>query len=172
MLYEIDGRRPDLQGHNFVADNATLIGTVVLEPGASVWFNAVLRADNDLVRIGADSNVQDGAVLHTDPGLPLTVGRGCTIGHQAMLHGCEIGDHTLVGIGAVILNRARIGRDCIVGANSLVTEGKSFPDGVMIMGSPARVVRELGPEEIGRLRATAQVYVEHSERYRRTLRPV
>eukprot|EP00456_Euglypha_rotunda_P005647 TRINITY_DN10955_c0_g2_i2.p1 TRINITY_DN10955_c0_g2~~TRINITY_DN10955_c0_g2_i2.p1 ORF type:complete len:182 (-),score=40.56 TRINITY_DN10955_c0_g2_i2:70-615(-) len=157
MLYQLDHRRPELQGDNFVADNASLIGSVVLERGASVWFNAVLRGDNDELRIGEGSNVQDGSVLHTDPGLRLVIGKRCTIGHLVMLHGCEIGDGSLIGIKSVVLNRARIGKNCLVGANSLVTEGKQFPDGVMILGSPAKVVRELTPEEIAGLRRSAEV---------------
>ncbi len=172
MLYEIGPRKPLLMGDNYVADNASLIGSVVLETGASIWFGAVLRGDNDELRVGEHSNVQDNSVLHTDPGIPLVIGKRCTIGHMVMLHGCEIGDDTLVGIGSVILNRARIGKNCLVGANSLVTEGKQFPDGVMILGSPAKVVRELSPQEIERTRLAAQGYVEQARRFRDQLRRV
>ena len=172
MLYQLDQRKPELQGDNFVADNASLIGSVVLERGASVWFNAVLRGDNDELRVGEGSNVQDGSVLHTDPNLKLVIGKHCTIGHLVMLHGCEIGDGSLIGIKSVVMNRARIGRNCLVGANSLVTEGKQFPDGVMILGSPAKVVRELTSEEIAGLRKSAEVYAQHSLRYRAGLKRI
>lgn len=169
MLYALDGRRPVLDDEAWVADNASLIGSVTLGKRASVWFNCVLRGDNDALIIGDDSNIQDGSVIHTDTGLPLRVGRGCTVGHLAMLHGCEIGDNTLVGIKSVVLNRARIGANCIVGAGSLVTEDKQFPDGVLIMGTPAKVVRELQPHEISMIGSMAQHYVDNTARYRRTL---
>ena len=165
MLYRLENRVPELQGDNFVADNAQLIGSVVLERGASVWFNCVLRADNDEIRIGAGSNVQDGSVLHTDPGIRLRVGQGCTIGHLVMLHGCHIGDHSLVGIKSVVMNGARIGQHSLVGANSLVTEGKQFPDGVLILGAPAKVVRELTAAEIEHLRGAAAGYVRNAQRF-------
>lgn len=165
MIYQLDDTRPRLLGDNFVANSAQLIGDVVLEPGASVWFNCVLRADNDEIRIGEDSNIQDGSVLHTDSGIKLVVGRGCTVGHLVMLHGCEIGDYSLIGMKSVILNGARIGKHCLVGANSLITENKQFPDGVMILGSPAKVVRELRPEEIQNLQNAAQGYRKNAQRY-------
>jgi carbonic anhydrase/acetyltransferase-like protein (isoleucine patch superfamily) len=165
MLYRLDSQSPQLLGDNFVADSAELIGQVVLERGASVWFGCVLRADNDEIRVGENSNVQDQSMLHTDPGLPLRVGRGCTIGHQVMLHGCQVGDNTLIGMKSVILNRAVIGANSIVGANSLVTEGKKFPDGVMILGAPAKVVRELSPEEIQGLQAPARGYAANAQRF-------
>lgn len=172
MLYRLDQRVPQLAGDNFVADSARLIGSVMLERGASVWFNAVLRGDNDDLVVGEDSNVQDGAVLHTDPGIKLRIGKGCTIGHLVMLHGCSVGDNTLIGMKSVILNRARIGSHCLVGANSLVTENKQFPDGVLIMGAPAKVVRELTPQEIEGLRLPAQIYVANSQRYLKGLQPL
>ncbi len=166
MIQQLGDNRPILEGDDhFIAENATLIGKVQLAPGASVWFNAVLRGDNDWIRIGANSNVQDGAILHTDPGLELTVGANVTIGHRAMLHGCTIGDNTLIGIGSTILNRAVIGSNSVVGAHTLVTEGKTFPDGVLLMGTPAKVVRELGEAELQMLKGSAEVYVEHSRRY-------
>ncbi|TJY62152.1 gamma carbonic anhydrase family protein [Sinimarinibacterium sp. CAU 1509] len=169
MIYALDEMTPQCSEGSWVADTATLIGDVRLGRDASVWFGCVLRGDNDALIIGAGSNIQDGSVLHTDHGLPLRVGEGCTVGHLAMLHGCEVGDNTLIGIKAVVLNRARIGRNCIVAANALVTEGKQFPDGVMIMGAPAKVVRELLPQEIEMLQAMARHYVENARRYRRSL---
>jgi len=172
MIYALGEITPQCSEGSWVADSASLIGDVRLGRDASVWFNCVLRGDNDALIIGDGSNVQDGSVLHTDHGLPLKLGIGCTVGHLAMLHGCEIGDNTLIGIKAVVLNRARIGRNCIVAANALVTEGKQFPDGVMIMGSPAKVVRELQPQEIQMLQVMAQHYVENARRYRAQLRPV
>jgi len=141
------------------------MGKVELAENASVWYSAVIRGDNDPIRIGRNSNVQDGSVLHTDHGKPLTIGDNVTIGHQVMLHGCTIGDNSLVGIGAVVLNGARIGRHSIVGAGALVTEGKEFPDGVLIVGSPAKVVRELTPEQITRLQASADYYVLQQRRH-------
>jgi carbonic anhydrase/acetyltransferase-like protein (isoleucine patch superfamily) len=169
MIHALGTRRPERQGQTWIADNATVIGSVLLEDGASVWFNCVVRGDMDLITIGARSNVQDGSVLHTDHGVPLRIGADCTIGHMVMLHGCEIGDNTLIGIKSVILNRARIGRDCIVGANSLITEGKQFPDGVLIMGAPAKVVRPLTPQEIQFNTLSAQHYVQNAQHFGREL---
>ena len=171
-LYELEGSRPQMPeaGHRWVAENATLIGKVRLGPDASVWFNAVLRGDNELLDIGARTNIQDGCLLHSDMGFPLTIGEDCTIGHCVILHGCTIGHNTLIGMGATLLNGARIGTNSIVGANALVTENKSFPDNVLIIGSPARVARTLEPAEIERNRATAQYYVDNWGRYARSLR--
>jgi carbonic anhydrase/acetyltransferase-like protein (isoleucine patch superfamily) len=169
MLYTLDDRRPQIADDAWVAHNASVIGAVTLGKRASVWFNCVLRGDNDPIVIGDDSNVQDGSVLHTDEGIALDIGRGCTIGHMVMLHGCSVGDNSLVGIGAVVLNGARIGANCIVGARALVTEGKTFPDGVLILGSPAKVARELSKPEIQLLGAMAQHYVANAARYRRGL---
>ena len=169
MIYQLDEQRPQLLGDNFVADSAQLIGNVVLEVGASVWFQSVLRADNDEIRVGENTNIQDGSVLHTDEGIALRIGRGCTVGHQVMLHGCEIGDYSLIGMKTIVLNGARIGKHCLVGAGSLITEKKQFPDGVMILGSPAKVVRELRPEEIQMLDSAALVYVRNAQRYLRGL---
>jgi carbonic anhydrase/acetyltransferase-like protein (isoleucine patch superfamily) len=149
-----------------VADSATVIGRVDLAENASIWYGAVLRGDNDWLRVGRNSNVQDGSVLHTDHGLELLIGENVTVGHQCILHGCVVGDGTLIGMQAVVLNRARIGRNCIVGAGSLVTEGKEFPDGSMIMGSPAKVVRELTPEQIQRLAFSSAHYVQQAQRHR------
>jgi len=145
--------------------SARVIGNVRLQPGASVWFGAVLRGDNELIDIGRDSNIQDGSILHTDPGAPLTVGARVTVGHRVVLHGCTIGGGSLVGIGSTILNRARIGRDCLVGAHALVTEGKEFPDGMLILGSPAKAVRELTVDERAMLDVSAEIYVQKSQRF-------
>jgi carbonic anhydrase/acetyltransferase-like protein (isoleucine patch superfamily) len=172
MIYNLDNRTPQIDPAAWVADNATVIGTVRLAAGSSVWFGCVLRGDNDDITIGENSNVQDNSVLHTDPGIKLTVGSNCTIGHQVMLHGCSIGDNSLVGIQSVVLNRAVIGKNSIVGAGSLVAEGKQFPDGVLLMGSPAKVVRELTPAEIQMLQRVSQVYVTNAQRYRAQLRPL
>jgi carbonic anhydrase/acetyltransferase-like protein (isoleucine patch superfamily) len=143
-----------------------LIGRVELAASSSVWFNATIRADNDRVLIGARSNIQDGTVIHTDEGVPALIGEGVTVGHQVMLHGCTIGDGSLIGIQAVILNRARIGRDCLIGAGSLITEGKEIPDRSMVMGSPGKVVRTLTDDEVERIRRGNQHYVEEARRYR------
>jgi carbonic anhydrase/acetyltransferase-like protein (isoleucine patch superfamily) len=170
MNYSLDSHAPQLKDGAWVADNAVLIGRIILEARSSIWFNCVLRGDNEPITIGEGSNIQDGSVLHTDVGIPLTVGRDCTVGHMVMLHGCTIGDNTLVGIKSVILNKARIGKNSLVGANSLVTEGKQFPDGVLIMGSPAKVVRELNPQEIQFLKLNAEHYVQNAERFRTQLK--
>lgn len=171
MIYELGDRLPEIRGDgHFIADNATIIGSVVLEARTSVWFNAVIRGDNDLMTVGEDSNIQDGAVLHTDPSLPLTLGRGVTVGHMAMLHGCEVGDYSLIGINAVVLNRARIGRHCLIGANTLIPEGMEVPDGSMVVGSPGTIKRTLNEQQQSMLEYSAQHYVENAERYRRELR--
>lgn len=149
----------------FVADNATIVGTVRLKANVSIWFNAVLRGDCEWIEVGANSNVQDGAVLHADPGVPLTLGDFVTAGHQVMLHGCTIGNNSLIGIGSIVLNHAKIGKDCIVGANSLVTEGKEFPDGVLIVGSPAKVIRKLSEDEIQYNTWSAKHYAENGHRF-------
>ncbi|MCW5620420.1 MAG: gamma carbonic anhydrase family protein [Burkholderiales bacterium] len=166
LKYLLGERRVECRGKHYIAPNATLIGSVVLEDQASVWFNAVIRADNDLIIIGEGSNVQDGSVLHTDNGVRLTIGRGSTIGHMVVLHGCTIGDNTLIGIKSVILNHARIGSNCIIGANSLITEGKEIPDNSLVMGAPGKVIRQLTSEEIERVRMNAVHYVEKIEVYR------
>lgn len=167
-LYDLDGISPHLaaDGDVWVAPGAVLIGRVRLESGASVWFNAVLRGDNEEILIGPGSNVQDGSVLHTDPGFPLTLGQDCTVGHKAILHGCTLGDGALVGMGATVLNGARIGRESLIGAGALVTEGKEIPEGVLAMGTPAKVVRDLTEEERAGLRRTAEGYQANMRRYR------
>lgn len=171
MLLQLEDRRVRAQGDYWVADNAIVLGSVLLHHDASVWFNAVLRGDTELITVGEGSNVQDGAVLHTDPGCPLVIGRNVTVGHKAMLHGCEIGDNSLIGINAVVLNRVKIGRNCIIGANALITEGKEIPDNSMVMGAPGKVVRELSEDEIKGLRLSAQHYVENGRRFRDGLSP-
>ncbi len=165
MLYQLDDRRVQAEGEYYVADNAQVMGSVLLKRNASVWFNAVVRGDNDLITIGENSNVQDGAVLHTDPGCPLRIGSNVTIGHKVMLHGCTIGDNTLIGINAVILNRAHIGANCLIGANALITEGKMIPDNSMVMGSPGKVVRQLTEQEVAGLRLSALGYVANAKRF-------
>ncbi len=166
-LYSLNGVEVETpaDGAFWVAPNATLVGRVVLHRNASVWFNAVLRGDNEPIIIGENSNVQDGAVLHTDIGSPLTLGRNVTVGHLAMLHGCEVGDGSLIGIGAVVLNGARIGRGCLIGAKALIGEGKVIPDGSMVLGAPGRVVRTLTDENQASLTAGAAHYVQNWHRY-------
>ena len=164
--YKLGDRTPDIDPKAWVADSAQVIGTVRLAAGSSIWFNAVLRGDNALISIGENSNIQEGAVLHTDPGLELVVGAGVTVGHQAMLHGCTIGDNSLIGIQAVVLNGAKIGRNCLIGAGAIVTEGKEIPDNSLVLGAPAKVVRELDDNAIQRLRASAASYVKRAMQFR------
>src|SRR5437870_7477237 len=172
MLYTLASRQVQLRGrHHFVAANATVIGSVVLEDESSVWFNTVIRGDNDVITIGARSNVQDGSILHTDAGIPLTLGTEVSVGHQVMLHGCTIGEGSLIGFKALIVNHAVIGRECLVGANTLVTEGKIIPDRSLGLGSPGKVVRTLSDEEVARLRWIAAHYVENARRYLMALSP-
>ncbi|MBI5258379.1 MAG: gamma carbonic anhydrase family protein [Burkholderiales bacterium] len=171
-IYQLGDEVPRISASAWVAESAQVIGRVTLADDASVWYGAVLRADNDSITIGRGSNVQDGSVLHVDTGKPLVLGEDVTVGHQVMLHGCSIGDGTLVGIQSVVLNGARIGRHCIVGAGSIVTEGKEFPDGVLIMGAPAKVVRELSAEQLARIQAGALHYVEQQRRHRSQLRRI
>jgi len=171
MIYTLGDRVPEFSGDDyFVADNATLVGLVRLENNASVWFNAVLRGDNELITVGENSNIQDGSVLHTDPGYELKIGRNVTVGHKVMLHGCTIGDNSLIGINSVILNGARIGKNCLVGANSLITEGKEIPDGSLVMGAPAKVVKVLTEEQQAGLLISAQTYVNNFKRYKAELK--
>ena len=164
-VYQLEAHAPEVPATAWVAESAEVIGQVQLGENASIWYGAVLRGDNDRITLGANSNVQEGCVLHTDHGKPLVIGEGVTVGHQVMLHGCTIGDNSLVGIQSVVLNGARIGRNSIVGAGSLVTEGKEFPDGVLIMGRPAKVVRELTPEQIAHLQGSAEHYVQQQQRH-------
>ena len=166
-IYALQDRKPKLpgEGRYWIAPNASVIGDVVLDQDASVWFGAVLRGDNERIHIGERSNVQEGATLHTDPGFPLEVGADCTIGHNAVLHGCRIGEGSLIGMGAIILNGAVIGQGCLVGAGALVTEGKTFPAGSLIVGSPAKAVHTLDEVAIAALRQSAERYVENSRRF-------
>ncbi|MBV5297103.1 MAG: gamma carbonic anhydrase family protein [Rhodoferax sp.] len=168
-IYEIDGLVPQLADSAWVADSAQVMGDVVLGAEVGIWFGVVIRGDTDSIRIGDRSNIQDLSVLHADLGKPLLIGSGVTVGHKAMLHGCTIGDDSLIGIGAVVLNGAVIGKGCLVGAGALVTEGKEFPDGSMIIGSPAKAVRELSPEQQQGLRRSADHYVANAQRFKTTL---
>jgi carbonic anhydrase/acetyltransferase-like protein (isoleucine patch superfamily) len=172
-LYELDGTGVETPGDGrfWVAPNAVLIGKVRLETDASVWFGAVLRGDNELITVGARSNVQDGSVLHTDPGFPLTIGADCTIGHMVMLHGCTIGRGSLIGIGSIILNGATIGEECVIGANSLIPEGKDIPPRSMVMGSPGKIVRQLSDDDVRRFGGAAGRYVSNWKRYAAGLKP-
>lgn len=172
MIWELDGIAPQIDPDTWIAPDANLIGRVVIEAGGSVWFGATLRGDNEEIRLGAGSNIQEGCVLHTDIGYPLVIGADCTIGHKAMLHGCTIGDGTLIGMGATILNGARIGRGCLIGAGALVTEGKAIPDGSLVMGAPGRVVRDLDEAARARLLASAEGYRANMRRFRAGLRAV
>ena len=169
MIYRLGETEVVAEGAYFVADSAAVIGNVLLKEDASVWFNAVLRGDNELITVGVGSNVQDGAILHTDPGFPLTIGAHVTIGHKVMLHGCEIGEGSLIGINAVVLNGARIGKNCLIGANALITEGKEIPDNSMVLGSPGKVVKTLSAEQAQGIRAGAAHYVENARRFRAQL---
>jgi len=169
MIHSLGERKVVTKGDYWVAHNATVIGSVVLEHNVSVWFNSVVRGDNDLITIGEGSNVQDSCVLHTDEGIRLTVGSNVTIGHQVMLHGCTIGDGSLIGIKATVLNHARIGRHCLIGAHTLITEGKEIPDRSLVVGMPGKVVRELTDEEVARLMWNAEHYVKNFRRYQREL---
>lgn len=169
-IYQLDDIAPTVDPSAWVADSAQVMGNVHLAADANVWFGTVIRGDNEPIRIGEGSNIQDGSVLHSDHGKPLTVGRHVTVGHGVMLHGCTVGDESLIGIGAVVLNGAVIGNNCLVGAGALVTEGKAFPDGSMIVGSPARVVRQLTPEQIEGLRQSARHYIENARRFQSGLK--
>jgi len=171
-IYSLGDRKVEARGDEwFVADNATVVGSVVLERQASVWFNVVIRGDNDLITIGERANVQDGSVLHTDAGIQLTLGRNVSVGHKAMLHGCTVGDSSLIGINSVILNHAVIGKHSIVGAGTLIPERKSYPDGVLILGTPGKVVRELKPEELDMIERIAEGYVQRARRFKAEMKP-
>jgi len=169
-VYELDGVAPQIADSAWVADSAQVMGEVSVAADASIWFGTVVRGDTSTITIGEGSNVQDASVLHADLGMPLVIGRHVTVGHQVMLHGCTIGDETLIGIGAIVLNGAKIGKNCLVGAGALVTEGKEFPDGTMILGSPARAVKQLSAEQMQSLRTSAQHYIDNARRFRAGLR--
>ena len=169
-IFSLKDRKPEFRGpHWFVADNATVVGSVILENNVSIWFNTVVRGDNDVITIGENSNVQDSCVLHADPGYKLTIGRNVTVGHMVMLHGCEVGDGSLVGIGSIILNRTKIGKNCLIGANTLLTEGKEIPDNSVVMGAPGKVVRQTDEATRALLKYSAEHYVENWKRYAREL---
>lgn len=165
MFYKLGQRTPTKAEGVFVADNAKVIGSVTLEKQSSVWFGVVIRGDNDLITVGEQTNIQDNAVLHTDGGIKLTLGKGVTVGHHAMLHGCEVGDYSLIGINAVVLNKARIGKHCIIGANALIPEGMEIPDGSLVVGSPAVIKRQLNDMQKKMLEASALHYVHNAKRY-------
>ncbi len=171
-IYEFDGHSPKLGENAYVADSAQVIGKVTLEENASVWFGTIIRGDSEHIHIGRNSNVQDASVLHADEGVPLRLGENVSVGHKVMLHGCTVGDGSLIGIGAVVLNHAKIGKNCLVGAGALVTEGKEFPDGSMILGSPAKAVKQLSPEQIAGLQRIAKHYVDNAERFRKGLKKI
>ena len=166
MIYDLEKNVPEISADSWVAPNAIIIGKVKLEKNSSIWFNAVLRGDIEKIVLGENSNIQDGSVLHTDPGYPLTVGKGVTVGHMVMLHGCEVSDDTLIGIGSTILNKAKIGKNCIIGANTLVTENKTIPDSSLVLGSPGKVIRKVTDDEIKVIRENAKHYVTNSKRYK------
>ena len=169
MIYNLGKHQADVADDAFIAPSAVVIGDVKLHPESSIWFGAVLRGDIETITIGRGSNIQDGTVCHTDPNNPCTIGDFVTVGHMAMLHGCTIGDGSLIGIGATMMNGSSVGKECIVGAHALVTEGKKFPDGVVIMGAPAKVVRELNDDDRAKLRANAERYVTRAIRYKQEL---
>ena len=169
MLYKLAEKSPQLMGENYIAPNAVVIGDVVLGRGANIWWNVTIRGDNDTITLGENVNIQDGAVLHTDTGVKLTLENGVSVGHMAMLHGCTVREGSLIGIKAVVLNHAVIGRDCLIGANALIAEGKVIPDRSLVVGAPGRVVRQLSDDEVTAVRAIAQHYVDNAARYRDTL---
>ena len=168
-IYSLDGVRPDIADNAYVAPSAQIIGNVKMADHSSVWFGAVIRGDNDLIEIGARTNIQDNSVLHTDPGIPLIIGDGVIVGHRVMLHGCKVGENTLIGIGATILNGAVIGKNCIIGAHSLITEGKVIPDGSMVVGSPGRIIKSLTEQHFQMLRINSEVYVANAKRFNQNL---
>lgn len=173
-LYSLDGQAPELpaDGNYFIAENAAVIGKVRLLPGASVWFGAVIRGDNEWIEIGEGSNVQENCTLHTDIGFPMTIGKTCTVGHNVVLHGCTIGDRTLVGMGSIILNGAKVAKNCLVGAGAIITEGKEFPEGSLIIGAPAKVVRTFDEAAIARLSEGAESYITNGPRYKAGLKRI
>ncbi|PHQ66880.1 MAG: gamma carbonic anhydrase family protein [Robiginitomaculum sp.] len=171
-LYALDGVSPQLAEDVWVAPNASVVGQVSLATNVSIWFGVVIRCDNEPITIGADTNIQDNAVLHSDPGMPLTIGAGVTVGHKAMLHGCTVGDNSLIGIGATVLNGAVIGKNCIVGAHALITEGKTIPDNSLVVGAPGRVMKTLGESQVQMLKMSALHYVENAKRFKDGLEEV
>lgn len=172
MIYALGNTRPQLRGDYFIAESASVIGDVILENNVSIWFGAVLRGDNDRITVGENSSIQDNCVVHADPGFPVAIGRDVTVGHMAMVHGCTVGEGTLVGIKSVILNGAIIGKDCLIGANALVPEGKVIPDRSLVLGSPGKIMRQLSDEDVARIRAGAEHYVEKIKRYNEQLKAI
>ena len=169
MFYDLENKKPINSNENWVAPNATIIGDVTLEKNSSIWFNATLRGDIENIHVGEGSNVQDGSVLHTDPGYPLKIGKNVTVGHMVMLHGCTIGDNSLIGISAVILNNAKIGNNCVIGAKSLITENKEIPDNSLVVGSPGRVIRKVTDEEVKAVKKNAIRYQNNWKKYSETI---
>ena len=167
MIYDFENKSLKREGKNWIAPNATIIGDIVIKNDASIWYNVVLRGDIEKITVGEGSNIQDGSVLHTDPGYPLTIGKGVTVGHIVMLHGCKIGNNTLIGISSTILNNAKIGSNCIIGANTLITENKVIPDNSLVLGSPGKVVREVTDEEIKQIKENAKHYVNNYKKYKK-----
>ena len=165
MIYDFENKSLKSEGKNWIASNAIIIGDIVIKNDASIWFNVVLRGDIEKIEVGEGSNIQDGSVLHTDPGYPLIIGKGVTVGHMVMLHGCTIGDDTLIGIGSTILNNAKIGKNCIIGANTLITENKNIPDNSLVLGSPGKVVRQVTDKEIIHIKQNAKEYIENWKKY-------
>ena len=172
MIYELDGISPIINDSAWVADDVNLIGKVTLAAKSSVWFGSTLRGDNEMLTLGEGSNIQENSVLHTDMGYPLTIGKNCTIGHKVMLHGCTIGDNTLIGMGAMVMNGAVVGKNCLIGAGALITEGKVIPDGSLVMGAPGKIIRTLTDEAIEGLTRSALSYQKNAERYRKGLKPI
>ena len=171
MLYSLNNRHIKFCGNrNFIAPSASVIGSVVIKSDVSIWFGVVIRGDVETITLGEQSNIQDGVVLHADPGMPLTLGRGVTVGHSAMLHGCSVGGNSMIGINSVVLNGAEIGENCIVGANALIPQGKKIPDGSMVLGSPGKVVRALNPNEIKNLQQMADAYVKNGQNFLKNLK--
>ncbi len=169
MIYKLLDRSPDIHPSCFVADSADIIGSVILHKNSSIWFNCTIRGDNDTITVGENSNIQDGSVLHVDEGKPLSIGKNVTVGHKVMLHGCTIGDSSLIGINAVVLNQAKIGKGCIIGANALITEGMEIPDGSMVLGAPGKIVKQLNEKNQQLLIYAAQHYVENAKKYANNL---
>ena len=172
MIYTLDGIAPEIDADAWVAPGAQVMGRVRLGPGAGIWFGAVLRGDNEWIELGERSQIQDNATLHTDPGFPLSIGHDCVIGHSVVLHGCTVGDNSLIGMGAILLNGAKIGNNSLVGAGSVVTEGKSFPDNSLIVGAPARAIRTLDEKAVAMIRVGADIYVQRSKRYAKGLKRI
>ncbi|GAB5382288.1 MAG: gamma carbonic anhydrase family protein [Aliiglaciecola sp.] len=172
MIYSLQDRIPEIHDSAYVAPGAHVLGSVIMAKDSSVWFNAVLRGDCDTIFIGEESNIQDGSVLHTDIGIPLTVGKGVTVGHKVMLHGCEIGDYSLIGINAVVLNGAKIGKNCVIGANTLVTENMQIPDNSLVMGSPGKVVKTIPEKMHSQLEASAKHYAQNAKHFKTSLKPI